>query len=75
MFTDKFLRSAKAGRPGLAAMLDYPRAGDTVVVTAIDRFGRPSPKSSAPSPISVSDESSRAPYAKDPTRLPRPAAR
>ena len=27
-------------RPGLAALLDYARPGDTVVVTAIDRLGR-----------------------------------
>jgi DNA invertase Pin-like site-specific DNA recombinase len=29
--------SVKTGCPGLAAMLDYARAGDTFVVTAIDR--------------------------------------
>ena len=40
MFTDKLSGSAKTDRPGLAAMLDYARAGDTVVVTAIDRLGR-----------------------------------
>ena len=40
MFTDKLPGSAKTARPGLAAMLDYARAGDTVVVTAIDRLGR-----------------------------------
>ena len=40
MFTDKLSGSAKTVRPGLAAMLDYARAGDTVVVTAIDRLGR-----------------------------------
>jgi len=40
VFTDKLSGSAKTGRPGLAAMLDYARAGDTVVVTAIDRLGR-----------------------------------
>lgn len=39
-FTDKLSGSAKTDRPGLAAMLDYARAGDTVVVTAIDRLGR-----------------------------------
>jgi DNA invertase Pin-like site-specific DNA recombinase len=38
--TDKLSGSAKTARPGLAAMLDYARAGDTVVVTAIDRLGR-----------------------------------
>lgn len=40
VFTDKVSGSAKTARPGLAAMPDYARAGDTVVVTAIDRFGR-----------------------------------
>lgn len=40
MFTDKLSGSAKTDRPGLAAMLDYARAGDTVVVAAIDRLGR-----------------------------------
>jgi DNA invertase Pin-like site-specific DNA recombinase len=40
VFADKLSGSAKTARPGLAAMLDYARAGDTVVVTAIDRLGR-----------------------------------
>ena len=40
LFTDKLSGSAKTDRPGLAAMLHYARAGDTVVVTAIDRLGR-----------------------------------
>ncbi len=40
MFTDKLSGSAKTARPGLAALLDYARAGDTVVVAAIDRLGR-----------------------------------
>jgi DNA invertase Pin-like site-specific DNA recombinase len=40
MFTDKLSGSARTARPGLVAMLDYARAGDTVVVTAIDRLGR-----------------------------------
>jgi DNA invertase Pin-like site-specific DNA recombinase len=40
VFTDKLSGLAKAARPGLAAMLDYVRVGDTVVVTAIDRLGR-----------------------------------
>jgi len=40
VFTDKLSGSAKTGRPRLAAMLDYARAGDVVVVTAIDRLGR-----------------------------------
>jgi DNA invertase Pin-like site-specific DNA recombinase len=40
VFTDKLSGAANTGRPGLAAMLDYARADDTVVVTAIDRLGR-----------------------------------
>lgn len=40
VFTDKLSGSAKTARPGLAAMLDYARPDDTVVVTAIDRLGR-----------------------------------
>jgi DNA invertase Pin-like site-specific DNA recombinase len=40
LFTDQLSGSAKTHRPGLAAMLAYARAGDTVVVTAIDRLGR-----------------------------------
>jgi DNA invertase Pin-like site-specific DNA recombinase len=40
VFTDQLSGSAKTARPGLTAMLDYARAGDTVVVTAIDRLGR-----------------------------------
>lgn len=40
IFTDKLSGSAKTARPGLAALLDYARAGDTVVVIAIDRLGR-----------------------------------
>lgn len=40
VFTDKLSGSARTERPGLAAMLDYARAGDIVIVTAIDRLGR-----------------------------------
>jgi DNA invertase Pin-like site-specific DNA recombinase len=40
VFTDRLSGSARTERPGLAAMLDYARSGDTVVVTAIDRLGR-----------------------------------
>jgi DNA invertase Pin-like site-specific DNA recombinase len=40
VFTDKLSGSANTARPGLVAMLDYARAGDTVVVAAIDRLGR-----------------------------------
>jgi DNA invertase Pin-like site-specific DNA recombinase len=39
-FTDKLSGSAKTARPGLVALLDYARPGDTVVVAAIDRLGR-----------------------------------
>jgi DNA invertase Pin-like site-specific DNA recombinase len=40
VFTDTLSGSAKTARPGLMAMLDYARGGDTVVVAAIDRLGR-----------------------------------
>ena len=40
IFTDKLSGSAKTARPGLAAMLDYARPEDTLVVCAIDRLGR-----------------------------------
>jgi DNA invertase Pin-like site-specific DNA recombinase len=40
VFTDKLSGSSRTARPGLAAMLDYARAADTVVVTAVDRLGR-----------------------------------
>ena len=40
IYTDELFGSAKMDRPGLAALLDYARPGDTVVVAAIDRLGR-----------------------------------
>ena len=40
VFTDKLSGAVNTERPGLAAMLDYARAGDTVIVAAIDRLGR-----------------------------------
>ncbi|MDP7706952.1 recombinase family protein [Mycobacterium sp. TY815] len=40
MFTDKLSGSAKTTRPGVTAMMNYARAGDTVVVAAIDGLGR-----------------------------------
>ena len=40
IFTGKLSGSARTQRPGLDAMLDYARAGDTVVVAAVDRLGR-----------------------------------
>lgn len=41
IYTDATDRSAPAGqRPGMAALLDYARAGDTTVVVGIDRLGR-----------------------------------
>ncbi|WP_431840271.1 recombinase family protein [Gordonia hongkongensis] len=41
IYTDASDRSASAGRrPGMAALLDYARAGDTTVVVGIDRLGR-----------------------------------
>lgn len=40
VFTDKLSGAANTSRPGLTAMLQYAREGDTVVVAAIDRLGR-----------------------------------
>jgi len=39
VFADK-LSGVREDRPGLAALVDYVRAGDTVVVVALDRLGR-----------------------------------
>lgn len=39
IFDDK-LSGASQQRPGLAALLDYAREGDTVTVVALDRLGR-----------------------------------
>lgn len=39
VFTDK-MSGARDDRPGLAALLDYAREGDTIVVVALDRLGR-----------------------------------
>jgi DNA invertase Pin-like site-specific DNA recombinase len=39
IFTDQ-LSGVRDDRPGLAALLDYVRGGDTVVVVALDRLGR-----------------------------------
>lgn len=39
-FDDTLTGAAGTSRPGLAALLDYARPGDVVVVTAIDRLGR-----------------------------------
>ena len=70
IYTDKLSGSAKVERPGLAALLDYARPGDTVVVTAIDRLGRSVAEVTVPSPNSVSGESCCAPYAKASTPPP-----
>lgn len=40
IFTDALSGAAGGHRPGLAALLDYARPGDAVVVAAIDRLGR-----------------------------------
>ncbi|MCA1672349.1 MAG: recombinase family protein, partial [Actinobacteria bacterium] len=39
VFIDK-MSGTRDDRPGLAALLDYAREGDTVVVVALDRLGR-----------------------------------
>jgi DNA invertase Pin-like site-specific DNA recombinase len=39
IFEDK-ISGARQDRPGLNALLDYARPGDTVVVSALDRLGR-----------------------------------
>jgi DNA invertase Pin-like site-specific DNA recombinase len=39
IFTDT-MSGTRDDRPGLAALLDYAREGDTVVVVALDRLGR-----------------------------------
>lgn len=41
VYTDKLSGASKREqRPGLAAVLDYARAGDTIVLVGIDRLGR-----------------------------------
>lgn len=40
VYTDKLSGAANTARPGLTVLLDYARAGDTIVVSAIDRLGR-----------------------------------
>lgn len=40
VFADKGVSGAKASRPELDKMLDYLRAGDTLLVTRLDRLGR-----------------------------------
>lgn len=40
VFADELSGSVGTTRPGLAALLEYARPGDTVVVAAIDRLGR-----------------------------------
>jgi DNA invertase Pin-like site-specific DNA recombinase len=39
VFTDR-ISGTRDDRPGLAALLDYAREGDTVIVVALDRLGR-----------------------------------
>jgi DNA invertase Pin-like site-specific DNA recombinase len=39
LFSDT-MSGARDDRPGLAALLEYVRAGDTVVVWKLDRLGR-----------------------------------
>src|SRR5271154_393966 len=41
VYTDKLSgTSTRQDRPGLAALLDYARQGDAIVVVGIDRLGR-----------------------------------
>src|ERR1700716_2145371 len=41
IYTDKLSEtSTREQRPGLAALLDYAREGDAIVVVGIDRLGR-----------------------------------
>jgi len=41
MYTDKLSgASVRTQRPGLAALLDYAREGDAIIVAGIDRLGR-----------------------------------
>jgi DNA invertase Pin-like site-specific DNA recombinase len=41
VYSDKLSRtSTREQRPGLAALLDYAREGDAIVVVGIDRLGR-----------------------------------
>jgi DNA invertase Pin-like site-specific DNA recombinase len=40
IYTDTLSGATGTHRPGLAALLDYARDGDTAIVTAIDRLGR-----------------------------------
>lgn len=45
VYTDNAQRgSAAMSRPGMRALLDYARAGDTVAVVGIDRLGRTAPE-------------------------------
>lgn len=44
IYTDAAERSPAAERPGLSALLDYARSGDTTVVVGIDRLGRSVPE-------------------------------
>ena len=69
------VRSADTVRPGLGAMLDHARAGDTVVVSAIDRLGR-SVAEVTRTIAELGDRQSRcAPYGKEWTPVPRPGVR
>jgi DNA invertase Pin-like site-specific DNA recombinase len=46
IYTDKLSgTSTRQQRPGLAALLDYAREGDAIVVVGIDRLGRNPPRS------------------------------
>jgi DNA invertase Pin-like site-specific DNA recombinase len=40
VYSDKLSGTSTRQRPGLAALLDYAREGDAIVVVGIDRLGR-----------------------------------
>ena len=57
VFTDKLSGSAKTARPGLVALLDYARPETAWSLPRSTGSADPSPRSPAPSPISVNGES------------------
>ena len=64
VFTDKLSGSAKTARPGLVALLDYARPETAWSLPRSTGSADPSPRSPAPSPISVNGQSRCMSYAK-----------